>query len=68
LLILFLLWLKYFYYDTGEIFEGQVATIEPQISGDFETIMKWADETRRLHVEANAETPKDAQQARDQKI
>ena len=34
--------------DTGEIYEGQVPTIEPQISGDFETIMKWADETRRL--------------------
>ena len=43
--------------DTGEIFEGQVPTIEPQISGDFETIMKWADETRRMHIEANAETP-----------
>ena len=51
--------------DTGEIYEGQVPTIEPQISGDFETIMKWADETRRMHIEANAETPKDAQQARD---
>ena len=51
--------------DTGEVYEGQVPTIEPQISGDFETIMKWADETRRMHIEANAETPKDAQQARD---
>jgi pyruvate,orthophosphate dikinase len=51
--------------DTGEIYEGQVPTIEPQISGDFETIMKWADETRRMRIEANAETPKDAQQARD---
>ena len=51
--------------DTGEIYDGQVPTIEPSISGDFETIMKWADETRRLHIEANAETPKDAQQARD---
>ena len=51
--------------DTGEIYEGQVPTIEPQISGDFETIMKWADEKRRMRIEANAETPKDAQQARD---
>ena len=51
--------------DTGEIYDGKVETIEPSISGDFETIMKWADETRRLHIEANAETPKDAQQARD---
>ena len=51
--------------DTGEIFKGQVPTIEPNISGDFETIMKWADEYRRLHIEANAETPKDAKQARE---
>jgi pyruvate,orthophosphate dikinase len=51
--------------DTGEVYKGQVPTIEPQISGDFETVMKWADETRKLKVEANAETPKDAKQARD---
>lgn len=51
--------------DTGEIYKGKVETCEPSISGDFETIMKWADETRTMHVEANAETPKDAQQARD---
>ena len=51
--------------DTGEIYRGKVPTIEPSISGDFETIMKWADEFRRLHIEANAETPKDAKQARD---
>jgi len=51
--------------DNGEIYKGKVPTVEPSISGDFETIMKWADETRKLHIEANAETPKDAQQARD---
>jgi pyruvate,orthophosphate dikinase len=51
--------------DTGEVYNGKVPTIEPSISGDFETVMKWADEIRRLKVEANAETPKDAQQARD---
>ena len=51
--------------DTGEVYKGQVPTIEPQISGDFETVMKWADDTRKLKVEANAETPKDAKQARD---
>jgi pyruvate,orthophosphate dikinase len=51
--------------DTGEVYKGKVATIEPGISGDFEVIMKWADQTRRMEVEANAETPKDAQQARD---
>ena len=51
--------------DTGEVYKGKVDTIEPGISGDFEVIMKWADQTRRMEVEANAETPKDAQQARD---
>jgi len=51
--------------DHGEVYKGQVPTIEPSISGDFETVMKWADETRKLKVEANAETPKDAKQARD---
>jgi pyruvate,orthophosphate dikinase len=51
--------------DTGEVYNGKVPTVEPGISGDFETVMKWADETRKLKVEANAETPKDAKQARD---
>ena len=51
--------------DTGEVYKGKVPTVEPSISGDFETVMKWADEKRRLKVEANAETPKDAQTARD---
>jgi len=51
--------------DTGEVYNGKVPTIEPSISGDFETVMKWADEIRKLKVEANAETPKDAKQARD---
>ena len=50
--------------DNGEIYDGKVPTIEPTIGGDFETIMKWADETRHLKVEANAETEKDATQAR----
>jgi len=51
--------------DTGEVYKGQVPTVEPGISGDFETVMKWADDIRRLEVEANAETPRDAKQARD---
>ena len=51
--------------DTGEVYKGQVPTIEPGISGDFETIMKWADDIRHLKVEANAETPRDAKQARE---
>ena len=50
--------------DLGEVYEGKVPTIEPELSGEFETLMKWADETRKLQVRANAETPKDAKQAR----
>src|SRR5690606_34134764 len=42
-----------------------VATIKPKMSGDFGTIMKWADERRRMRVRANAETPLDARTARD---
>ncbi len=49
---------------TGEIFVGQVATVEPTLSGDFETLMKWADASRRLRIRTNAETPLDAETAR----
>ncbi|WP_431282020.1 pyruvate, phosphate dikinase [Humitalea sp. 24SJ18S-53] len=49
---------------TGEIFIGHVAMIEPQLSGDFATLMSWADGVRRLKVRANAETPLDADTAR----
>jgi len=49
---------------TGEIFIGHVAMIEPQLSGDFATLMGWADGVRRLKVRANAETPLDADTAR----
>ncbi len=49
---------------TGEIFVGQVATVEPTLSGDFEILMKWADESRRLRIRTNAETPLDAETAR----
>lgn len=49
---------------TGEVIEGSVKTIDPELSGDFEKIMQWADETRRLKVRTNAETPKDASTAR----
>ncbi len=50
---------------TGEIMLGPVATIKPKLSGDFATLMAWADERRRMKVRANAETPLDAQTARD---
>jgi pyruvate, orthophosphate dikinase len=49
---------------TGEIFVGTVAMIEPQLSGDFATLMEWADKVRRLKVRTNAETPLDADTAR----
>jgi pyruvate,orthophosphate dikinase len=49
---------------TGEVFKGSVPMIEPAMSGDFATLMGWADEFRRLKVRANAETPLDAETAR----
>jgi pyruvate,orthophosphate dikinase len=49
---------------TGEVFVGSVAMIEPQLSGDFATLMEWADQVRRMKVRANAETPLDAETAR----
>ena len=50
---------------TGEIMLGSVETIKPELSGDFGILMGWADERRRMRVRANAETPLDAQTARD---
>jgi pyruvate,orthophosphate dikinase len=49
---------------TGEVFVGPVAMIEPAMSGDFGTLMEWADKCRRMGVRANAETPLDAETAR----
>jgi pyruvate,orthophosphate dikinase len=49
---------------TGEVFIGPVAMIEPAVSGDFGTLMQWADKHRRMRVRANAETPVDAETAR----
>ncbi len=49
---------------TGEVFAGTVAMIEPQLSGDFATLMEWADGVRKMKVRANAETPLDAETAR----
>ncbi len=50
---------------TGEVIEGQMPTVDPQMSGPFAIIMKWADKYRRLLVRTNADTPNDAQIARD---
>lgn len=51
--------------STGEIYLGEVKTIEPKLDGVFDRLMKMADGVRRLKVRANADTPKDAQTARN---
>jgi pyruvate,orthophosphate dikinase len=48
----------------GEVLAGAVNMIEPELTGDFATLMAWADAARRLKVRANAETPLDARTAR----
>ncbi len=50
--------------STGEVILGEVGTVEPNLSGDFNTVMAWADSARSLKVRANAETPLDAKTAR----
>lgn len=49
---------------TGEVLEGIIPTIDAELSDDFQTVMEWADEARRMKIRTNAETPKDAEQAR----
>ncbi len=51
--------------STGNIYNEDIATVDPEISGDFATFMKWADEKRSLKVRTNADTPKDAKVAID---
>jgi pyruvate,orthophosphate dikinase len=51
--------------STGDVILGLVPTLKPNLSSDFQTIMKWADEVRVLKVRTNAETPLDCQTARD---
>ena len=50
--------------STGEVMAGEIATVQPEVSGGFARLMGWADEARRLRVRANAETPRDAEAAR----
>jgi len=50
--------------STGEVMIGEVATVEPELAGDFGTLMVWADEVRKLKVRTNAETPNDCRVAR----
>ena len=51
--------------STGEVMAGSVPTVQPELAGDFGTLMEWADGVRRLKVRANAETPLDCRTARD---
>jgi pyruvate,orthophosphate dikinase len=51
--------------STGEVFAGEMPTQEPKLSGDFSTVMKWADKYRTLKVRTNADTPADAKRARE---
>jgi pyruvate,orthophosphate dikinase len=50
---------------TGRVILGAVPLVPPQINEDFETILGWADDMRRLDVRANADTPEDAAKARE---
>ncbi len=50
--------------STGEVMRGRVPTIQPELSGDFASLMVWADKLRRMKVRTNAETPADARTAR----
>nr|AIT69968.1 pyruvate orthophosphate dikinase [Grateloupia catenata] len=49
--------------EKGEVLIGSVATIDPELSGDFAEFMSWADERKRLKVMTNADTPKDCRKA-----
>jgi pyruvate,orthophosphate dikinase len=51
--------------SSGEVIEGKVPTITPELSGNFGTLMSWADEMRKLNVRTNADTPHDSSVARN---
>ena len=51
--------------STGEVYDGRIKTMEPGLSGDFGELMKLADKRAKLYVRTNADTPHDAQVARD---
>jgi pyruvate,orthophosphate dikinase len=50
---------------TGEVLQGSVRMQEPEMSGEFAALMEWADKGRKLKVRANADTPRDAETARN---
>lgn len=49
----------------GEVFKGSLSLVDPNLSGEFATLMKWADEFRRLKIRTNADIPRDAKVARE---
>ena len=49
--------------NTGNVYVGAIPTVDATISGDFATVMGWADEVRALKVRTNADTPRDAANA-----
>jgi pyruvate,orthophosphate dikinase len=51
--------------STGEVMAGTIATQVPKLSGDFATVMGWADKYRTMKVRTNADTPDDAKRARE---
>jgi pyruvate, orthophosphate dikinase len=51
--------------STGEVFSGTIPTVEPKMSSDFTQVMRWADKYRTMSIRTNADTPNDAQRARD---
>ena len=50
---------------TGEVIKGEVPVVDPELSGDFAKLMEWADSFRKLEIKTNADTPHDAQVAKD---
>jgi pyruvate,orthophosphate dikinase len=50
---------------TGDVMIGKVPTVAPSMTGDFSTLMQWADKSRKLKVRTNADTPADAAKARE---
>ena len=50
---------------TGNIYDGQIATVDAKIAGEFGRVMAWADKYRKLKVRTNADTPTDARKARE---
>jgi pyruvate,orthophosphate dikinase len=51
--------------STGRVYAGKAKMLPPQLSGTFATVMTWADGVRRMKVRTNADTPRDARQARE---